>query len=253
MLILQRLLLFAAPVAWIAGLEIMKEYPSWWWAAALFVAASVFFAVWYACRRELNKVFFNFLILPLAFVFSAFVLALFVVNGVFFQALVLTAAFLLYVLLRQYYFYFNLPFRFQPYSLEGLSWLVGIVGAYFLFAGCFGGLMLLQLNIWIVLPALIVPAAFSAYHFFWINKISFEKSRLAVLVVVLALAELFYAVSCLPTSYFVNAFILTASYYLMLGTGRLYFMNALTRKKLAAYFLVAGIAFVAVLLTAQWT
>lgn len=250
--IIQRLIIFLAPVAWIVGLELMKKFSTLWWAAVLLIFLFIFFAVWHSSKQQFNKIFLNFLILPLALAFSGFSLALFIANALFFHIFAVLTAFLLYVLLWQYFLYFNLPYKYQPYSLEGLSWCIGLISGYFVFASCFGGLILLKFNIWIILPVLLIVSAFITYQFFWINKIDFDKNWLAVLIVILVLAELFYAISCLPTSYFVNAFVLTVSFYLMLGLGKLYFLNALTQKKVFTYFIVAGLALLAIFVTAQW-
>jgi hypothetical protein len=65
--------------------------------------------------------------------------------------------------------------------------------------------------------------------------------------------ELFVAISYLPTGYYVNSFILTISYYLMLGFSKHFLANTLTKRRVAIYVSLAVVSVLAVLLTAQWS
>jgi len=60
------------------------------------------------------------------------------------------------------------------------------------------------------------------------------------------------SVGYLPTSYYVNAFILAVAAYIMLGLSREFIQKALDRKKVISYLSISGLLLLLILTTAQW-
>lgn len=253
MLFLRRLILWFSPAIWIAGMELVNQNPTWGLLIGGILLLYLIFAVWYLEKCQINKSFFHFLILPVFFGLTSFVFCSFLVTQFSFYSVVIISAAFLYLLFRQYYFYFNYPFKYQPYSLESLSLYMCLVTGFFLFSGCFGGLILIQLNIFLLAAILAVITGLITYQFFWIHKFELGKSRLFIGCIALILVELFVVVGYLPTGYYVNSFILTAAYYLMLGFSKHFLTNTLTTRRVATYVIIAIVSVVVVLLTAQWS
>jgi hypothetical protein len=250
---LRRLILWSSPVFWFLGLELISMVPSLGWIVGGILLAYLVFVILFLKKLQVDKSFFHFLILPLTFGISSFLFSSFLVDKNAYHAIAALSAVCLFLVLRQYYFYFNYPFKYQPYSLESLSLYLCLLTGFFFFSSCFGTLILLQLNLFLLLAILFVVSGLMTYQFFWIHKVAIDKSRLFVVCIALVLVELFVAISYLPTGYYVNSFILTISYYLMLGFSKHFLANTLTKRRVAIYVSLAVVSVLAVLLTAQWS
>lgn len=253
MYLLRRIVLLLVPALWLLGLELIKKNYDWLTAVAVVFFAYLVFAVWVICKSKFDKVFFHFLILPIFFSAAGMVFLLFSTQDFTYHAVAVLGAAALYLLLRQYLIYFNFPFKYQPYSLESLTFYISLLLVYFLFSSGFAGMTLLKLNFGFLLLVIVPILGLVCYQFFWIHKINFDKSWLLGLIILIIEVELLLAVSYLPTSYYVNAFILTVGSYLMLGLGKLFLLGALNKKNLTGYLFVGAISLIIILLTAQWT
>jgi len=251
--ILRRIILLLVPALWILGMEMLKNFQDYWWIICLVIFLQLILTIWYLGKFKFNKIFVNLAILPALFAFCSFVFILFLIDSLVFHLVIILSAIILYLLLKQYNLYFNFPFKYQPYSLESLSLYLSLISAYFLFSSCFGSLILLQLNFWLLLGIIVFVMGLITYQFFWIHKINFSRSWLFVAIILIVLVESFVAVSFFPTSYYVNGFVLTTFYYLMLGLSKYSLSHGLTKKRVASYLIVSGICLAAVLFTAQWS
>lgn len=252
MFLFRRLIIWLVPVVWIVGLQLVKMNYKLWWLVAAIILLQLFFTVFFISKFKFNKTFAHFVILPLLFAGSSGSFMIFIVNGWFYHLMVVLTGLGLYFLLRQYYFYFYLPNKYQPYSLESLSLYESLVAAFFVFSAAFGSFILLQMNFIIILAVIAVVVGLLTYQFFWIHKISWAKNWVFVAVIVLLIVQLLVAVSYLPTGYYVNAFVLVLFYYLMLGFSKHYLAQSLEKKRIWTYLAVGCICLLVVLLSAQW-
>ena len=253
MFILRRLILWLLPIWWIVGLELIKKNSAYFWPTIILLGLYVFTACFVVCKGRLNKIFFNFLILPLFFGAASFVFLIFLVSPTAFHALTVVSAAALYFLLKQYFTYFYFPSKYQPYSLESLSFYLNLLLFYFLFASAFAGLTLLKLDRFISLLVILPIIGLVLYQFFWIHKVDWSAGWLFIAVITLVLLELLLALSYLPTGYFVNAFILTLGAYLMLGISRAFVQNVLNKRTVINYVTVAACLAFIVMITAKWS
>lgn len=253
MFIFKNLLIWLVAIVWLAGVEILKIRPELWWIFLIIILLGLFGGLWAIAKRKINNAFWHFLILPASLILCGLGLSLFLVNDLGFHVTAVLTATGLYLLLRQYDLYFNQPFKYQPYSLEGLSWYISLLASFFLFVGLFASVLLVHFNLLYVLLILAALISLMLYQFFWIHKIDFSQSGRFIGIIVLILIELFAAVSFLPTSHMVNGLILTMAFYLMAGLSRFFLLGSLTPKRVLTYCLVAIVGLAAVLLTAQWS
>lgn len=250
--LLRRLIIWSIPLFWIATMELMRSYQSWWWLFVVCLFVYFFLILGFVCRFKFNKNFWHFLILPLLTTISAWLCLMFISNVVYFHLVSVGVGLLLYFLINQYYLYFYVPFKYQPYSLESLSLYVSIIAGLFFAIACFGSLILLQIpKYWLVL-ALVIFFALLTYQYFWINKYTWNKNWPFVLVIVLILVETFGAVSYLPTGYFVNSLMLSVVYYLTISLSKLSLSENLSRKKVLEFLIVSGLCLAFVLISARW-
>jgi hypothetical protein len=253
MYLLQKLYLIFVSVYWLVGVLFVKENYQWWWLFCIGLFVMLAIAIVIVNKYKINKNFFHFLILPIVFCFTSFFFLTFLVNVYIYNAVSVLCAVILYFLLRQYYTYFYFTHRYQPYSLESLSTYISMISSFFLFSGLYSSFILLKFGITSMVLVLVIVEAVLIYYYFWINKIDLKKSGIFILVIVAILAELFVAVSYLPTSYYVNAFILSIALTLMLVLSRNFFVASLTKKKIISHLAVSSIILLIVLLTAKWS
>ena len=211
------------------------------------------FAVWSIGRGKFSKIFFQFLILPILFSIASFVFVLFLVNAYAFHFFVVISGLIIYFLLNQYFIYVNFPYKYQPYSLESLSFYIDLILFYFVLSASFAARLLLKINPFLLIAIIVPIFALALYNFFWIHKVNFKKSWLYILIIILTLVELWIAVVYLPTSYYVDAFVLIVASYVMLGISRGFIQKNLSRKRVISYLSVASLLILIILLTAKWS
>lgn len=250
--LLRRLIIWSIPVFWIAAMELMRSSRNWWWLIIICLIVYIFLVLGFVCRLNFNKNFWHFLILPLLTTTAAWLCLIFFADTLYFHLVSVGVGLLLYFLINQYYLYFYVPFKYQPYSLESLSLYVSILAALFFSIACFGSLILLQIPTYWIALAMLVFFFLLTYQYFWINKYSWSKSWLFILVIVLLIVELFAVTAYLPTGYYVNSLILTVVYYLTLGISKQSLSENLSKKKISGFLIVGGLCLLLVLISARW-
>ena len=253
MFVFRSLIILFVPVLWLMTVGLINRNDFFLLPATSVFLLFLFFAIYVACKNKFSKAFWHFLILPIVFSLASIASLLFITDQWAFRLIALISALILYFLVRQYYLYFNFPFKYQPYSLESLTFYSSLLALYFIFSSGFASVILLNLSAWLIMLVIWPIIGLTVFQFFWIHKINIHKSWLLLSVVLLIVAELFLAVTYLPTNYYVNAFILTASMYVMLGLGRLMSQGRLKKKKILSYIIVAASLALIVLATAKWS
>jgi hypothetical protein len=253
MFILRRILLYLNPILFIAGAELIRVQETSWWVFFLISLILLLVTIWEFAKRKLNKRFFNFLIAPLIFFLSSFSFLLFVENALVYRIAAIGSAFLLFLFLDQVLNYFYFSFKYQPYTLESFSFYTNIFAVFFLSTSLFSALIFLHYNRFLIAAIGLLFIGLMAYQIFWVNKISWAKSHLFVFIIPLCLTELFLAISYLPTSFFVNAFLISILFYLMIGLSRQFLLETINRKNVIYYLSISAAAIVAILATAQWS
>ncbi|MBI5077692.1 hypothetical protein HZB94_04920 [Candidatus Falkowbacteria bacterium] len=252
MFIIRRLIILFVPVFWIAGLELVKQNSGFLTPVAIFFLGYLFFAILIVCRGRLDGAFWHFLILPVIFAASSFFFFLFLTSELNFHLLVSLTGGALYLILHQYFTYVHFPSKYQPYTLENLTFYISIFSIFFIFSCAFASLILIQWSIFYLISVILLVMAVIIYKYFWVHKISIAEGWLFILIILLAQVEIFVAVSYLPTSYYVDAFILTVASYLMLGLSKNAILSSSNKKQTIIQLSVAAILLFAVLASAKW-
>jgi hypothetical protein len=252
MFVIRRLIILSVPALWLLGLELVKKNNAFLFPAAIFFLVFLFFAVLIVCRGRIDKAFWHFLILPILFSAASFFFFLFLTSEIIFHSLVVLTGLALYLILHQYFIYSSFPAKYQPYTLEGLTFYGSLFLLFFVYSSVFAGLILIQWNIFLLAGLMLPVLAAAAYLFFWIHKINLEKSWLFLLIILLIQLELFIAVSYLPTGYYVDAFILTIANYLMFSFSKASLQGSLNMRQIIVQTSIAGALLLSVLLTAPW-
>jgi len=250
--LLRRLIVWSVPAFWIASMELMLSYQQQWWIFLVGLVVYLFLVLCFICKFSLNKNFWHFLILPLLTAIAAWLCLIFFGDAFYYHVVNVGVGLLLYFLINQYYLYFYVPFKYQPYSLESLALYLSILSSFLFLVSSFGALILLQIPRMYLILATLIFFSLLTYQYFWINKYSWNKSWPFISIIVSVLLESFVVVTYLPTGYYVNALILTIFYYLMLSLSKLSISGSLTSKKVLGFLTVGGLCLLAVLFSARW-
>jgi len=120
------------------------------------------------------------------------------------------------------------------------------------FSLAFAMIIFIKVELLILVVVTLAVCLLLCYQLFWVNKIRFSDSNILVLAISVVLVEMFVAIYYLPTSFFVNAFILSIAFYLMTGLSRYFLLGNLDKKRIISFLVVSGICLMAILATAQW-
>lgn len=181
------------------------------------------------------------------------ILFLLVLEGqVFRRVIAVMFAVLLVVAFEDLYLAFHEPKRHQAYAPINIATYMGLV-AYFLFAASLSWLMLFfGLPLWLAATVLGGLAALLAYQSLWALQTVEPQGLPYLFVLPLLSVELFWAVSFLPTSIYVNALILSGGYYVASGLMRNQLLGILDRRVGRRYLLIISVCLVIALVTAKW-
>lgn len=253
MFLIRELILLLIPVLWVGALSVAHSDSSWFWYLLPAIFVQQIMTIWYLAKFKLNATFFNLLLSPLLFAFASLCFSLLLVNDFLYYGIAALTAFVLYVIVKQYQLYFRFPFKYQPYTLESISLYSAVGSAYFLCTSAFGLVIFTRFSWEIMIVALGLSVWLLTYQFFWVNKFDTQKNILFASTIALIMVQLFFALSYLPTGYFVNGFVLSVCYYAFLGFSKNYLQNTLTKNRIWLYLIVIIAALAAILLTAQWS
>ena len=237
----------------LAALILLLIFPSNWLLFLLVGVFSIFYvtgslAGWGGDLERWGHVVMT----PAAFFISALTYLLLQESQiVMFVAAGLTALFL--ALFWEHVFRFvHLPGTYQPYSLEQTSLVLHFISVFFLAEVFYGLNTFLQVPIWLLTIVAAVVAGIFVYETLWMSKLRDKLSIRVAAIGALLFAELFWALSLLPTSFKVNAAVLAVLFYVFLGLVRASLLQRLTQEVLRRYVLIGGGLIFLLFVTAQW-
>lgn len=196
--------------------------------------------------------FWIFFSTPIAFlcgaIFFSFFLELLFIKWVI--GVVVTT--LLWLYLENVFTFYHLPGAYQPYSLEYLSLAMYLLFTFFFSSGLYAAQIFLSLSIIIPFIALFWIFLFASICTFWMSKVNAETSWPYALTGAIGLSQLYVALGLLPTSFIVNASVLTLCYYAYLGLVRAYVLEELTVQVTRRYLIFVGVSIMLLFLTTAW-
>ena len=252
MLIFKRFLIWLVPIFTLIAFKLIFFNPRWiYWilpALALFLV----FIIWHLNNYQLKK-FKIFLITPLILLFSSTLFVAFLKTKTLKYFIVLVLAVFLAVFLETLFLSLYKPDRYQIGSLENISGYLNLISLFFLVSGLYGLLIFLVIPLWILALVLLVVSALLTYEIMAVSEILFSKSWSYIIIFSLILLELFWVISFLPTSVYVNGLIIALAYYVMAGLSRNWLLGNLEKSVIKRYLLVSLVCFIVILITAKWS
>ena len=250
---LNRFLPLSIPILVLMIEEIFFFYPRFIYVAGVLIVLLIFFTVWQLARAsEVDKGWWNYLILPAGMTLSVMSYAVFLSDKSFIQLLFVFNLVFLYLYLRHVYYYLLKPLAYQVFSIENLSSYINWLTFFLMSAALYGLQSFLNLSISSLMAVMIGTAVLLVYQIIWANKIEFKPGLPYILISCLILVELFWSISFLPFNYNISGLSLAICYYVIIGLVKNHLLDKLDAGKVRMYLILGAISLFLILFTAKW-
>lgn len=252
-MIINRLIPYISAFLVLLIFQIMLINPVFVLPGSILLLAITFLLAWQVNNRNLrNKNFWHFVIMLILSVISGVALLLFLESLLIKEILIFGVTILNFILLKNVFSFLHETEKYQPYSLENIYLYNNLICAFFLYTSFFSLIIYFNLSVWFLVMAAFFVSLLMSYLIFWANKISFKDSKILIIVCALIITEFFLAVSFLPTSYFVNGFILTAVFYFIINVSRDYIKKIFNTNRLRMHLAISFALILLILISARW-
>ncbi|KKQ60297.1 MAG: hypothetical protein US81_C0025G0004 [Parcubacteria group bacterium GW2011_GWE2_38_18] len=248
-----RLLILLAPLVILALLELYLYKPSYIYLVLALGNLLIVFTLWRATSlSEINKEWWNFSILPVAFfssviAYSTILRQPFIVHSWFF-----IAAVLIFYYLKFCYYYLLKPFLYKVSSIENFSSYLNFLSFFLVASTLYGMQSFLDMPTLPLVFALICTSGLLIYQIIWANNFKIKNSLAYLIVGSLSVAELGWTISYLPINNNVSGLTLAILYYMLVDLIRFELSGKLDRTKIKLLIAFGLASVIIILLTARW-
>jgi len=233
--------------------EFLLWKPSFIYFIAPLLIITVILTIWRLTNKNFkSKDFGHFLLSPLLFIISCSIILLFLENNNIKQIFIIGSVLTYILIIINIYSFFHQTEKYQPYTIENLSGYVNLISIFLFYASFYSFGLFINTPTWFLTILVFIVTILISYQTLWVNKINFRKARLFLIIIGIIIAELFWCVDFLPTSYFVNAVILIIFYYVIINVSRDYLLGLINFKSVRQYLLVSFFVLILILATAPW-
>lgn len=253
MLILNRSIPYLATILVWLWLYLMTSFVTFWYIFVIILIISVLVLMLKLFNLQYRKKeFFAFLITTLFLVISSVLFLFFVDSFLIRQIAIVVISILIGYYYNNIFQFLYLPKSYQPYSLENISGYLNLLSLFLFFTGIFSVLIFFDPPFSLMIISSFVLTLVLTMQTFWVHKVDFSKVKLFLLVVSLIMAELFWAVHYLPSSFYVSGLLLAIIYYMLIVLGLNYFTSNLEKSNIKRTLLIGSTMIILLLTTAQW-
>lgn len=227
-----------------------KEFPRMYFLFLFFSLSLSLFGTRVIVGR-VSRDFFLYSIVPLFFTLSIFLFALFL-EGKYTPHLMLIILLLLGVFYENLYLRFHERERYQEYTMGNILSFLSVLIVYLFSAAMFGYGVYIDFPIWISQSFIMGLSFLLTYQVLEHHSVPLQKSWTYLIALTLSLGEFFWIINFLPSSIYVNAYILTVLHYVLLGVARNHLLGILNRSVVLRYMSIALASLAIVFGTAKW-
>jgi hypothetical protein len=203
-------------------------------------------------EKILARNFWGLAILPILFFLSITNYALILGFGLLRHLVIILFALILYAYLENLFLFFYRRAAYQVNSLENSAVFLNIIIFFLLILDLNALSVLLNPPLWALSLILIAALFIMLWQLWWILKIKDKLKLLYLMVIIIIVLEFFWALSFLPSNFYILTIILTIIYYFLTGILRAKLAGALDKKLLWRYALISGILILMILITSRW-
>jgi len=218
-----------------------------------FSAIIIFFGVMAIIGEKNPRNFFLFFATPIFLVLGQFIFVLFLEGKLLRHIVAVVPTIMLGIFLENTYVHFQKKEKYEPHSMGNILSFLSLIILYLFAASHFGFIVHLNLSLWIATFIIIFVTFVITEQVMYFHGISFQKSWPYLVIVSLVEGEFFWVINFLPSSLYVNAFIITIVYYMMIGVSRNHLLGMLNRSVFLRYFFISIVSLSVALITAKWS
>ena len=255
-MLIKRLITVLCPLAIALGLEALFYISLN--LQAIIALLLFLFVILLICLKSLiaekirTRNFWGLASLPILFYILATNYVLILGLGFLSHVVIVLFALVLFAFLENLFLFYYHRASYQVNSLENSAAFLNILLFFLLVLDLNALSVLLSLPLWILSLGLISVLFVLLWQLFWIFKIRNKIKILYLLLIVMLILEFFWALSFLPTNFYVLAALLTLIYYFILGVFRTKMAEELNQKIFLRYALISAALIFIILITSHW-
>ena len=244
--------LATALIVFILFEQLLKEPKQIYW-LSFFSFLVVILSIWQLNNRQLkNGKFWHLVITPALLLGGGLIFMSFLEGRFFRQFFLLVFAILIWAFLEVIFLKFHFRAKYQTHSLENISTHLNLITIFLVASGFFSLIIFLGVPVSLLIIIFAIVNALLVYQLIKISDVIFVAGWPYILATVVVITEIFWAVSFLPTSVYVNGLIVTIAYYLITGLARNWLLGVRESKIVKRYLLISVISLAMILLSAKW-
>jgi hypothetical protein len=167
-------------------------------------------------------------------------------------AIIILFAFVLYAYLENLFLFYYNRAAYQVNSLENIAIFYNILLFFVLALDLNASGILLNPPLWLLSLVLVFVAFLMLSQLWWILKIKNKLKLLYLIIAVIIILEFFWALSFLPSNFYVLAIFLAIIYYFMMIVFKSKMLGELDKKLFLRYTLISGLLILITLITSHW-
>lgn len=199
------------------------------------------------------KEFFMFIITPALLIVSEFALVLFFESIWLIIIVPIIFNSFLGIFLENIYLRFYKAEKFQDYTFGNISGFLNIFIMFSFSTALYGFIRFLGFEVWVASLAVLSITILTTLQNIWMIHYHFiEKGLVYIYVIPLIILEIFWIMNFLPSSIYVNGFIIAVIYYICIGLAKNQLLGIADKNIFIRYLAIGCIAIAIVFMTAKW-
>ena len=250
---MKKFLILCSTLLIVTAFEIWLFRPDWTLYISIIILLAYLLSFWILISRSIiSGLFWNAFLNPFIFLVSAAAFFIFIDHFIVSQIFLICTAIGYFLVIHSLYSFFHQTKDYQPYALENMYGYLNLASFFLINSVFYGFSLIMGLQAWYF----VIPSFLTAFLLFYrtlqAHKLAWKGYWIYVLIVSLIIAETFYIVGLLPTSYLFDGLVVTVIYYLMSSVTRDLLVGILNRKSLRNYLLIGSSIIIILFLTARW-
>jgi hypothetical protein len=253
MTLVKRFMPFISTALFVLVFEMWAFRTSWLWYCIAAIVVIYFITIQVLSGHHFwRRQFWNLFIDPGVFAVSAITFFLFIDNQAIQQLFILTVTIGYYLVLHNMYIFLYQTKDYQPYALENIYGYLNFTSFFLLTVSLYGFSILIGWQPWILIAPIFLLVFFLFCRTLRAQKIPWRQHWLTVAMISALVAEAYYAVSFLPTSYLFDGLLVAIVYYLFTNSTRDFLANTADKSTIRKYIYISIIVSVVAFLTTRW-
>ncbi len=250
---INRFLPLIIPIVIFVLTEIFFFYPRIIYVSGVLIVLLFFFTTrQFVLASKKQEKWLDYFVLPVLFTINLILFVTMLPSSFLVQVLFLGNLVVLYLYLREIYYYLMEHSAYKEHSMENFSSYVNFLSVYFLASAIYGFQSFLNTPLWLLMILLLVEICFIVYQVFWANDIDLKAGMFYIVLSCLVILEIAWAISFLTLSYYILGLMLAVCYYILIGLTRFYLQGTLSHSQVKHYLVFGFSSILVVLLTARW-